>query len=494
MSAEELDYNPYFNALQTTFKSKYDEAQEKRWLVCIPCTASLQGVKITGKFVDAHILKPSPLFRSHYVCAYGDLNRTLEFDGENFRAVSGFGSPFTAKVLSEEGAYNKSFEPYKLLTISRPLTGDSPSSDSQVMSACGGGESDYLWTYKECCAFLKSFPCHGQVLDELDRKLSSFCSTYMVLPAYLHDTSEKLKKMISSTVKQLKRMHVEPPDSKTCEQIGAATESYVLQAAHQKVFNAVKQLCKDEDTLIAERLRRINGLLPDQLGVADAFCCPLPRAVVELASLDAKTTPLEKLWCLKSTLKIMSEEIYESPSYKCARLKSPNVELHLTSDDLIPILVCLIVKARLNSLASNLYYIQNFNYHVPDKDVLGYTLVTFQAAKEFIRTEVVNQLQPSDTKIKAEISPTELMEVTAKLHISEKRAESPSKSRPIDRHLQQVTKLIEASTQEFQQQEVEDLQNLFKAAEEVNRVAVGDFVMGLQDPLGVSYGKLESPK
>ncbi|CAN7984911.1 unnamed protein product, partial [Ixodes hexagonus] len=285
--------------------------------------------------------------------------------------------------------------------------------------------------------------------------------------------------------------------------------SYTLGVVQKRVFGAVKQFCLEEDSALVHKLKQLHraGFSPDQLGVRDAFCCPVPRAVVELASLDSKLTPLEKLWCLKTTLKVMSEEIYESTPYKTARLKNPHEQLHLTSDDLIPILVCLIVKCKLPHLESNLYYIQNFSWHLPDKDMLGYTLVTFQAAKEFIKSQDTSCLKPSSTNMKGEITPLELMQMTAELELCEKPKEpgasekppsgagpSTGRSRSIDRQLEQVTKLIESATKELQTREVQgkhNLQELFKNGEESSsKSGVGEFFVGLHDSLGVTYGKL----
>lgn len=204
--------------------------------------------------------------------------------------------------------------------------------------------------------------------------------------------------------------------------------------------------------------------------------------------------------------KVLSEEIYDSNAYSCARLKNPHESMHLTSDDLIPILASLIVKCKLPYLESDLYYIQNFSWHLPEKDMLGYTLVTFQAAKEFLKQQDTSHLKPSSMGMKHEITPMELMQVTARLQISEKKTKTdtdssgdelsrttsaaPKSRRSIDRQLEQAAKLIAASTSEFHQTETEELQGLLKNGDDSGKASIGDFLMGLQDSLGVTYGKL----
>lgn len=506
MSGDELECNAFYKLLQTTYRSKYEEAQANCWLICVPHSSSLKGVKINSRFVDAHILRPSPLFKGQYTFSGNNLQKSVEVDGAEIKTISGFPNEFTVKILGEELCYNRKYKQYRVLTISKPFEGASADSGMETNGSLTPADLEKFLSHKESLTYLRSLPESAPLLKELDRKLENFCGTYMILPAYLHDTAQKLKDIVLWAVDAFQKLETPPiPSSGAAfQRLSLAAESYVMGVVHQKVFAAVKQFCRQEDAVLVEKLRQLHlaGLSPDQLGVRESFCCPLPRSVVELASLDSKTTPLEKLWCLKTTLKMLSEEIYDSTAYSCARLKNPNEQLHLTSDDLIPILACLIVRCKLPYLESDLYYIQNFSWNLPEKDMLGYTLVTFQAAKEFLRLQDTSHLKPSHTPLRREITPTELMHVTARLQISEKKNDGSSssgdevaknattapKSRPIDRQLEQAAKLIEASTSEFHQRETEELQELFKNGDE--KATIGDFLSGLQDSIGVTYGKL----
>ncbi|EEC10749.1 conserved hypothetical protein, partial [Ixodes scapularis] len=128
--------------------------------------------------------------------------------------------------------------------------------------------------------------------------------------------------------------------------------SYTLGVVQKRVFGAVKQFCLEEDSALECKLKQLHraGFSPDQLGVRDAFCCPVPRAVCCGAGISG---------------------LQVDPTGEALVFEDNIEQLHLTSDDLIPILVCLIVKCKLPHLESNLYYIQNFSWHLPDKDMLG---------------------------------------------------------------------------------------------------------------------------
>ena len=44
----------------------------------------------------------------------------------------------------------------------------------------------------------------------------------------------------------------------------------------------------------------------EQLGLPEDFCTPLPAAVVELAGLDMRTTPLDRMTCIYDTVEQVS--------------------------------------------------------------------------------------------------------------------------------------------------------------------------------------------
>ncbi|GFU20218.1 VPS9 domain-containing protein, partial [Trichonephila clavipes] len=124
----------------------------------------------------------------------------------------------------------------------------------------------------------------------------------------------------------------------------------------------------------------------------------------------------------------------------------------LTSDDLIPLLVNVIVQARPQYFVSNLYYIQNFCWENSPVDKMSFGLVTFQAAKEFLKSNEFEFLKPSNRKIKKELSLEELMEVTVEMQNSKKSSDEAKPVQfqsPTDHLLENVTKMIEASTQEL---------------------------------------------
>ncbi|XP_054708392.1 putative uncharacterized protein DDB_G0284213 isoform X2 [Uloborus diversus] len=390
----------------------------------------------------------------------------------------------------EEIGYNDDYKQYKILIIQRPLSGSTRLKDESCTSIINGGKN-LLLSLNECTLFLQSITECSKVLRVLDKKINVFNTSYMILPEYLPDAAVKLHSLSRWTVEEFfKSFKAESFNKYSSTELSAVVENYILCHIHDKAFPAIKKYCYEEDNLLNQKLLSLyeGNITPDQLGVKESFCCQTPSAVVELASLNSRFSPVEKLNCLMTTLELLNQDIeqflletYHPVSYKKDVPK-------LTSDDLIPLLVSVIVQARPQYLATNLYYIQNFCWEIPSIDKYSYGLVTFQAAKEFLRSSEFEFLKPSTRKIKKELSLEELMEVTVEIQNSSKSSverKSAQCQSPIDHQLENVTKMIEASTMELG-----DTCYVNRNSKVGREESVGDFLSSLRlNSLGHTYGK-----
>ncbi|KAI8502780.1 hypothetical protein Bbelb_194820 [Branchiostoma belcheri] len=280
---DDLDFNPFFQALQTTFKQQYSIARHKCHLVCIPATDTLQGRTINQRFA----------------------------------------------------------------------------------------------------------------LVRLDRNITEFTNNYMIVTGYLDHAVQKLQGICQQATEDILKLCKR---ERQIDSIAQAVESYVVGSVHTKMWQAVCQQCKKEESLLQKKLEELRGVTAEQLGVKEAFCCPLPGAVVELATLDGLKTPLEKLSCLKRTLDSVNEEV----NAHLRENQDPTSDdlPCLVSDDLILLLVPVLVQARCLHLPSNVFYIENLQWSLSSKDDLGFSLVTFKASLEYMMSADFSQLR-------ATMSPTQ---------------------------------------------------------------------------------------
>ena len=71
----------------------------------------------------------------------------------------------------------------------------------------------------------------------------------------------------------------------------------VVGAVHEKVYPAICYLSDREDRdflLCSNYFHNQKIFSADRLGLKEDFCIPLTAAVVELAALDMRTTPLDR--------------------------------------------------------------------------------------------------------------------------------------------------------------------------------------------------------
>lgn len=491
---DDLESNPFFNELQTKYAAKYKEAQKHLWLICVPVLRSLKGVIITKEFVDFHVLRPSPFFKSHYVTTDENNSVCIEMEDSTLKTPSN-----VIRILMEETAYNEHYKPYKVLIIEKPLSCSSKNNDEADTDE--KSRKGYILSLKECTIFLESLPGCSRRLELLDKKLHAFNSSYMVLPHYLQDAVIKLQNIRHWAVEEIQQaVSYSSPHRFTKAELSIALENYIMCNVHDKLFPVIKKHCLEEDKKLTKKLLSLYeaSITPDQLGVGETFCCQTPSAVVELASLNSRCSPAEKLHCLMTTLELLNQDVEKYLSETCFVVSSNKDLPHLTSDDLIPLLVNVIIQARPQYFVSNLYYIQNFCWEMSSVDKFSFGLVTFQAAKEFVMSNEFNFPEPSTRKVKKELSLEELMEATVEIHNNAKFSSEnkpTSNQTPIDHQLENVTKMIEASTRDLQDKtHFKDTLNSrdkhIRPKQVKQEENLGDFITSLRlKSLGLTYGK-----
>ncbi|XP_061163311.1 putative uncharacterized protein DDB_G0284213 [Saccostrea echinata] len=516
---DELDINPLFRALQKKYQDLYDRAQDNCYIVCIPQASSLANVTVTRKLTATHILKPSPYFKSQYQTLDSPEKVVqLEENGKEFRTVEGFSDDHCVKILNEELGYNKDYKAYKILILECPLDPSlkAHKTENKQPTAAADNIPEYT-TYPESCNFLISFAEYRMVLRQLDESLKQFNANYMILKDYLSEAQNKLKSVCQQVTKDcLKCSKFENgQDPKFRETVDFCVESYVMGAVHKKVFTIIKEIHEEDDRLLFAKCKQLRNVTAEQLGVNKKIACPLPQAVVELANLDGLRTPLEKLFCLKSTVDSASQTIQSYLEENRVPPVSTAVEdsYCLTSDDLIPILVTVIAQAQCRHFASNINYIESFHWasETNDRGNLSYCLVTFKAAVEYMKNTSFDELEKRPS-LKREISLEELRRVTKGSFSGDPNCPvssstlSQSGANHYDRQLERISQMLNESHEELRKSEkantylkqsifgesyprslkpVDDRKRNGKENEEL-----GDFITSLQnDMFGMSFGK-----
>lgn len=375
LEADELDSNPVFRSLQTNFIGYFHWVQDKCGLVCIPHQRSVHGIELNREFIEKHTFRPSPLFKDHYITKDGKNPGNISIEDGNIVTAQGFPDKRKVKVISEELGYNKRSETFRILIIDRPLIGS-----VQLKKEDDGFlyDSQILLTHAESPLFLSRIPGSARALAFLNKEIETFCTNYMLLPDFLDDAAEKLRTIWKEATQLFLSCFDEkiPSDLKFVKgRIQLAVESHLLGSVNHKLFPKICEHCQPDDVEFEKNCQQLRQLTPSELGVPTSLQCDLSRACEKLATLDKCTCTFEKMISVKQVLDCITESVKETGD-----------DALLTSDQYLPLLMNVIVNQKSLHIASNLYFLDKFQFYRRPSDSLSFSLVTFKAAFSYTQS------------------------------------------------------------------------------------------------------------
>ncbi|GAB1604615.1 putative uncharacterized protein DDB_G0284213 isoform X1 [Argonauta hians] len=417
---DELDINPVYQALQTNFLPLFEDAQEKCYVICIPQSMSLVGVNINAKFIKSHLLKPSPFFKGQFYTSCS--KEKVVYLENNELYLEGFFGGSRTTILNEEIGYNKVYKPYKILVLDKPLDPTLKPSKNRTKV-----RNSNLFTPKptadECREWLLTFPEFEPILNGLDNQIRMFNTNYMVLPCYLENTATHLSNLAEETVNKCCNCapRLMQTDVRFLSVLNSSIESYILDNVYETIFPVIQQHHAEADKAILSRCRELSLVNNIQIGIDQKFDCDLPESCSILQKLDCQKTPLEKLMSVKSSIDSISSGISQHTEKTRLFHKSGESSICITSDDLIPLLVKVLIKAQCPHLQSNIFYMELFNWSAPskDRDNISYCLVTLKAAVIYLKEQLPATRPLADTPQTTQHTPQTTLSVGATMSRSD---------------------------------------------------------------------------
>jgi hypothetical protein len=152
-----------------------------------------------------------------------------------------------------------------------------------------------------------------------------------------------------------------------------AVENMVLQLLHSNhLWPLLTALYREEDRRLSARLRELaaRNFTSDLVGLRAALLFPLPAALVELAALDMRTTPLDRLTAVHDTINQIETHVrveVHRARKAAGKESSPSTLLmaYPSAREEVLMLLGVLVKARPDHLASSLVYMQQFGFSAP---------------------------------------------------------------------------------------------------------------------------------
>ncbi|ETO16813.1 hypothetical protein RFI_20526, partial [Reticulomyxa filosa] len=305
LKAEPVATNHFFKLLRDQYQDLYKLVSQNGWRVCVPHSSSIGDTPLTEQFLKSHIMQNSPFFKDEFITS----NRQKVTIREGVVSTkSGFETPSTAKILSEELFYTNDSK-FVVYCISNPLVVIAGSDDlkSRPSSSGSGGSGGpdtggnnnggaqsrslffgvsrgamsetgprmYQWKSKETTAVeYRSVEQWKQVLKTelsqheyqqmrvwLDDFVTTFTKSHVMFKGYTSWTSQKIKEYRDKAV-QSKLLNI----PKFRNHLTYAQQNELSMAfdclLHSRVYSFIFQQLiihmKTEDELLSRKIRAIQ--------------------------------------------------------------------------------------------------------------------------------------------------------------------------------------------------------------------------------------------
>ena len=411
---EDINENAFFIQLQSRFLELFERATVARSTLCVPRISSFNRKEFSIEDYKDHFLKK--LNDDEGCATFKTLSdKTVEvINGViHIRSTNGFAEERRVTVLFEETFFNSNDESYPVLCVSGPLSGESAAVQTSDVET-----PHTTFHYLSDCEHLLWRKAGNQRLgDSLSHLQQSFAAEIRTKRDYdlkaCIDTGRTFFRrgvLILLKDKQIKRkFYSEPPF-----QLSAllALESFLLFKVYSSLYAHLCTCLAKRDASLNKLCRNLRSLQLRDLSVRPECCQNVPRSRKEIASITRFTTPMGKLNCLHHVFQTLQ------------RTNGSKNSVPLTSDDLLPIAVFLIVKTENPHWVATLTFMTDFRFSQQpisisktrndvalgtNSDEFSFCLATFEAAIEHItRKQVFTSSYDRAAKTSSQVVSTEL--------------------------------------------------------------------------------------
>lgn len=323
---------------------------------------------------------------------------------------TGYSIRRAVRILFEETFYNDREESFMVLCLEAPLESYAlqrglslttvPSRRPDRMAqqddggrpvAAAGAATDAmqpLCTYQDCTAYLFGDGDNAAAFLRVSTMVSRFCNALSMAHRPLEQVCEAANSLFLHCVQVMLDMtplgQRARDSAKHMQRLRLAMETYVTDAVYSRVFPVILDARVHYDIRLNRLTRMLFDQRPESFGVPRVYVPRFPRALAEVAQLNHCSTPLEKLLCLKCTI----DHLANPEADRSARAGDVGVcaSAPLSTDDLLPLVICLVVQSDIPNWFANIYYIERFCFSHMGASELHFDLTTFHAAVEYIVT------------------------------------------------------------------------------------------------------------
>ncbi|KAK2152522.1 hypothetical protein LSH36_326g04083 [Paralvinella palmiformis] len=402
---ENLTQNPFYCCLISKHSSLFEKATDARWIICVPRLGSLSDTELTEADFESHILITEP--DSYH--AYKTVNKKMVLINNNVITTDhGFSHNREISILFEETFFNKREESYRVLCINQPLEGScdvvDDDKDPALYSLCRHSAEEYANLLWGTAAKPKTRKLLANMLSEFQKALEQVSNPNLKhIQVSIASTDYEPQDISVSHFNKALDILMKDPHTKElqrCDQafednIRLAIENHLMYSIHKKLFPVLCTCLAMKDARLNKITRNLSHIQLQHLGVRIEFCQNVPLARKELSNFTLHRTPSGKIRCIKKTVAalIKSRDKLDEP-------------LALTTDDLLPILVFLVIKADVTNWWAHFQHMTSFHFSCTNYDnEYGFYLATMEAALEHVSGGKLLDEEPDECVDMTKVSP-----------------------------------------------------------------------------------------
>ncbi|KTW25788.1 hypothetical protein T552_03401 [Pneumocystis carinii B80] len=387
-------------------------------IILVPIAESLQGLEentgipwmetIDEDFIQSHILKSSSGSR------YGVYRNIKEFTTINGKTViikndfvysdKGFSCICHAKLLYDMLYYSEdqNRDPYLIYFLDRPLVKTSEKNINVSESISISNKPIEKITILQ--ELLKS---HSSVIQKINRIISNSLKKINLLDKSDHlnlvnNIQQIIEDAIISCLKMLRSLNLSSlrtllnTTTLTEDDIGILVENYICNETYDIVFSCLKAIYKDNDLELIDSITSMEHINIYQLGlpfVNNEINDRIYDAINCFKQFEETKVPSEKLNILMKTIHLLVSNTVKIPR-ESQQNKNYNENMfqdvsnfskdNLGGDYLIPLLLLVVVRTKLNYLETDFIYMSHFSFLNERKGQELYAISSLEAVLHHI--------------------------------------------------------------------------------------------------------------
>ncbi|XP_014616282.1 PREDICTED: ankyrin repeat domain-containing protein 27-like isoform X3 [Polistes canadensis] len=384
---EDVSQNPFLEKLRNYYEPTLRLAAHKGWIVCVPRYGTFTKDILYKEDVEEHILIPDydmseTSFRSLSNKNVKLQNRILTINYET-------SDSYSLRLLFEETFYNNGSWKYKIWCIECPINCESLSSYNHLTIVTNLQDAiNLLWS-----------EINEKMCNTLELNLKEFQQMYSnIEDTPLETLKDSVFQLYSNCIEMIlqdkKFNDTSTTSTYLIQNIKIAVETYILHALRKILQKSISIYMADDDANLNKIIRNLTDLKFDDLGINLDLCTNIHRGKLELSHIVCYMTVLEKLQCLRRSIRYISQGVSS-----------------ISSDDLLPILVYLVIKTSLSNWIAQITFIKYFRFSassINEADELAYLTTSLEAAVEYIKSGAlmeknrISQISDSEQKLQTE--------------------------------------------------------------------------------------------